>query len=205
MAESGYPSRFHRDAEQVSSIETRAASGSHDRGATFIEVLVSVVLLGTVGVAVLVATSAAIVGARTSDEVAKSQASIAEAADYLTDTDPENVAYRACDSLSPADLMDAYQADLDTRFSSGVVEIVEIRYWDRPSGTFSGTCGSGSGYRLQQIEIRSVINGAPRTVSIVKRPAAIPTADVVAAPAAPPYAAGSGQVVVSLTPGINGP
>lgn len=183
----------------------RTASSRCDSGATFVEVLVSVVLLGTAGIAVLAATAAGIVGARTSDEVAKSQALIAEAADYLTDTDPANVPYRPCDTLSTASLIQAYQDDLDARFSAETIDIVDIRFWDRPSESFTGTCGFTSGYRLQQIELRTVLNGAQRTVTVVKRPADVPTADIVAAPPAPPYAAGSGQAIVSLTPGINGP
>lgn len=164
----------------------------------------SIVLLGTVGVAVLVATSAALVGARTSDEKAKSQATIAEAADYMTDTDPENIPYVACNTGTTAALIQQYQNGLDARFGTGTVSVVDVRFWDRPTGSFRTVCGYGSGYRLQQVALQTAVSGVSRDLTVIKRPATIPTLDLVAAPPAPPYAAGSGQAVVSLTPGING-
>jgi len=178
-----------------------------DVGATFVEILVAIVLLGTSGVAVLVATTAALTGARTSDQIAKSQATVAEVADYVVDTDddPTKVEYRACDATSTADIIQAYQDDVDGRFGAGVAEIVAVRFWDAPSSTFTQTCGFASGYRLQEVEIRSVLNPSEQSVTVVKRPLEVPTADLAAAPPVPPYAAGSGQAVVSLTPGINGP
>ncbi len=180
-----------------------------DVGSTFIEILVSVVLLGTVSVAVLAALSATIVGARTGDEVAKSQASLAEAVDFLTDTDPQHVAYRSCASLTTAALIQAYQTDLDTRFGAGAIEVVGVRFWDRTagggSGGFASACRFNVGDRIQEISLASVVNNASRSATAVKRPVDVPTVDIVAAPPAPPYAGGSGQATVSLTPGINGP
>ena len=171
-----------------------------DRGASFIELLVSVVLLGTAGVAVLAATTAAITGARMSDEIAKSQAVIAEVADYLTDTDPENVSYRACNVF---DVRAEYQSAIDARFP-GAVEVVGVQYEDA-SGDFTTACAFGAGHRLQQVELRSLVNESERAVLIVKRPPPtdVPTLDTVPAPPAPPFAGGSGQATVSLTPGIN--
>ena len=186
-----------------------ARSRDRDVGATFIEILVSVVLLGTVSVAVLAALSATIVGARTGDEVAKSQASLAAAVDFLTDTDPQHVAYRSCSSLTPAALIQAYQTDLDTQFGGGAIEVVGVRYWDRTagggSGGFTDTCRFDLGDRIQEISLASVVNNASRSATAVKRPVDVPTVDIVPAPPAPPYAGGSGQATVSLTPGINGP
>lgn len=169
-----------------------------DQGSTFIELLVSVVLLGTAGVAVLAATTAAITGARMSDEIAKSQSVIAEVADYLTDTEPENVPYRACDAF---DVRQEYQTAIDARFA-GRVEVVGVQYQDA-SGGFTTACAFGAGHRLQQVELRSLVNESERSVLVVKRPIDVPTLDTVPAPPAPPFAGGSGQATVSLTPGIN--
>lgn len=172
--------------------------GDRDRGSTFIELLVSVVLLGTVGVAVLAATTAAIIGARTSDEIAKSQAVIAEVADHLSDTEPENVEYRDCSSF---DARQEYDLALDAQFP-GAVEVVEVQYQDA-SGNFTATCAFGAGHRLQQVELRSLVNDSERSMFVVKRPVDVPTQDTVPAPAPPAFAGGSGQATVSLTPGIN--
>ena len=180
-------------------VRDRAPDGlARDRGASFIELLVSVVLLGTAGIAVLTATTAAITGARMSDEIAKSQAVIAEVADHLTDTEPENVAYRACDAF---DVRLEYQTALDAAFP-GSVEVVAVQYQDA-SGGFSAACAYGAGHRLQQIELRSLVNDSERSILVVKRPIDVPTLDTVPAPPAPPFAGGSGQAVVSPTPGIN--
>ena len=169
-----------------------------DRGSSFIELLVSVVLLGTAGIAVLAATTAAITGARMSDEIAKSQAVIAEVADYLTDTDPENIAYRACDAF---DVRQEYQTAIDARFP-GDIEVAGVQFQDA-FGDFTTACAFGAGHRLQQIELRSLVNDSERSVLVVKRPVEVPTLDTVPAPPAPPFAGGSGQATVSLTPGIN--
>lgn len=175
-----------------------AVHRSRDEGATFVELLVSVVLLGTAGVAVLAATTAAITGARMSDEIAKSQSVIAEVADYLSDTEPENVPYSAC---TGPDVRAQYQAAIDGRFA-GRVEVVEVRYEDA-AGDFTTACTFGAGHRLQQVELRSLVNESERSVLVVKRPVDVPTLDTVPAPPAPPFAGGSGQATVSLTPGIN--
>lgn len=180
---------------------THVARPRRDNGSTFIEILVSVVLLGTAGIAVLTATTAAIVGARTNDEIAAAQAALAEAADYMTDTEPENVLYQSCGVPGVAA---AYQAALDGKFGVDAVEVVGVRYWDRTSGDFGTTCRDSLGDRLQQVELRTLVNESARSVQVVKRPVAVPTIDTVPAPPIPPYAGGAGQATVSLNPRING-
>lgn len=172
-----------------------------DEGSTLIEVLVSVVLLGIAGIAVLAATSAAVIGARTSDEIATSQGSLVEAADYITDTDPENVVYQSCDTPGVAA---AYQLALDAQFGTSTVEVVGVTFWDRTNEAFTATCRAPQGDRLQQVNLRSVVETNQRSVSVTKRPIDVPTLNTYPAPAVPPYAGGSGQAVVSITPGING-
>jgi hypothetical protein len=184
--------------------QERTPADIADRGATFIEILVSVVLLSTAGIAILAATTTAIIGARKSDEISKSQAVIAEAADYLTDTDPDPVAYRDCDSFA---VVPEYQGDLDTRFGAGVVDVVDVLFWDRNVGDFvSGTtnCRYSNGDRLQEVILRSAINESARTVAVIKRPIDVPTIDIGPADTPPAYAGGSGQATVDLNPGING-
>ncbi len=184
---------FH---QKPSSADTTA-----DRGATFIEILVSVVLLSTAGIAILAATTTAIIGARKSDEISKSQSVIAEAADYITDTDPSPVVYRDCDSFA---VVPEYQTDLDTRFGAGAVEVVDVLFWDQSAGDFGGICRYPSGDRLQEVILRSTVNESERTVAVIKRPIDVPTVGIEAADTPPAYAGGSGQATVDLNPGING-
>ena len=172
-----------------------------DRGATFIEILVSVVLLSSAGIAILAATSTAIIGARKSDEISKSQAVIAEAADFLTDTDPAPVLYRDCDSFA---VESEYQGDLDARFGAGAVEVADVLFWDETAGDFGSTCRYSSGDRLQEVILRSTVNESARTVAVIKRPIDVPTVDIEAAATPPAYAGGSGQATIDLNSGING-
>jgi type II secretory pathway pseudopilin PulG len=173
-----------------------------DRGATFIEMLISVVLLGTVAVAVLAAMSAAIVAARTNDKVATVQSRLAQAADAISDTQPEQVAYVDCADAPP---LPAYQAALDAQFApAGSIVVVSVEYWDGDAGSFGSTCRTGFGDRLQRVTLRATADDVVREVAVVKRPFAVPTVGVQPAPPVPPYTGGSGQATVSLTPGING-
>lgn len=177
---------------------TSAGRSRRDSGVTYVEILVSVILLGIGAVGVLVATTTAITASRANDEIAKLQAGIAEAADFLTDTEPQQVPFQSCDVPG---VRDAYQAALDTRFGAGAVEVVEVTFWNRTVDGFGTTCRDASdGDRLQKVTIRTVDDGVQRTVSVVKRPTSIPTLDLVAAPPVPPYVGGSGQATVSPTP-----
>ncbi len=173
-----------------------------DRGTTLIEVLVSIVLLGIAGVAVLTALRVSIIGATTHDEVAQNQAVLTEAADLMTDTEPERVVYTPCTGGTTA----AYQSAIDAQFPPAGTIAVSVRYWDRTgSGGFGTTCRFGAGDRLQEITLTSTVKDVTREVVVVKRPIAVPTQDTVPAPPVPPFTGGSGQATVSLTPGINGP
>jgi type II secretory pathway pseudopilin PulG len=174
-----------------------------DRGATFVEMLISVVLLGTVGVAVLAAMSAAIVAARTNDQLATVQSRLSQAVDAISDTEPEQITYADCADGPPAP---AYQAALDSEFTpAGSIQVVSVEYWNDVLQQFGSDCLTADGHRLQRVTLRSDIDGTVREVTVVKRPFAVPTVSVVPAPPVPPYTGGSGQATVALTPGINGP
>jgi type II secretory pathway pseudopilin PulG len=134
-----------------------------DCGTTYIELLVSIVLLGTVGVAVLTALGAAATGARTHREVADAQLVLAQAGDQLTQVLPQaDDSYVAC--AAPADyepVVDAVDAGLT---------VTSVQYWDRTVGSFTTTCRFASGDRLQLVS--ATVDGHPtRTIEVVKRPA----------------------------------
>jgi hypothetical protein len=171
----------------------RARPRQRDVGTTFIELLVAVVILGTAGIAVLAATAAAITGAKTSDDLSKAQQQLAEAADFLSDTEPEHVAYEPC-SGSPAT---SYQAALDTEFGPGAVEVVSVSSWADQNMVL---VGCDVRYRLQRVELRATVADAGRLVAVVKRPATDPTVDVEAPETPPDYVPGSGNAEVGLTP-----
>ena len=174
-----------------------------DHGATLVEMLISIVLLGTVGVAVLAAMSAAIVAARTNDELATVQSRLAQAVDAISDTEPEQIPYVDCADGPPGP---AYQAALDAEFAPpGSIQVLSVEFWNGATSQFASDCRTALGDRLQRVTLRAEVDGLAREVAVVKRPFAVPTVGVVPAPPVPPYTGGAGQATVSLTPGINGP
>lgn len=139
------------------------ASGRRDNGTTYIELLVSIVLLATVGVAVLTALGAAATGARTHGDVADVQLVLAQAGDQLTQVLPEAYDnYIGC--AIPAD----YEPIVES--IDAALTVTSVKYWDRTTGTFTPTCRYASGDRLQLITV--TVDGSPaRDVNVVKRPA----------------------------------
>lgn len=156
-------------------------------------------------IALLATLRVTIVGARTHDAVSQNQRLLAEAADVITDTEPEQVPYVNCNSNPGA----SYQAAIDSKFGPAGTITASVLYWDQNGGSGTGafgpTCHFATGHRLQQITLRTVVDGVARDVIVIKRPTDAPTASTIPAPPIPPYAGGSGQAVVSPSPGINGP
>lgn len=182
---------------------TPPVTARRDAGATFIELLVSIILLGTVGVAVLVAVAATIVGARTHDAVAENQLQLAEAADVMTDTDPEAVPYVECGAGPSA----AYQAVIDSLFPPAGSIGVSVAYWDANANAGDGAFGTNClfpNHRLQEVRLSTLVDGVTRSVTVIKRPPDVPTASTLPADTVPPYNGGAGSATVSPTPGING-
>lgn len=182
-----------------------------DFGASFLELLVAIVLLGTAGVAVLASMSAATVGARASDEVADVQSLLAEASVVVGDTYPELVPYVSCDAGT--DVVASYQTSVDTWLAGslrGEVTVAAVRFWngtDFGAGCFYGGSADGGtncGHRLQEVELRASVGDSTRTARIVKRPLAPPTACLGPIPPPPPGGYQPGELEVELTPGING-
>lgn len=133
-----------------------------DDGLSFIEVLVSVVLLGTVGIAVLVGMSTALRGTSAHDRLATVQANLSDAGDHITDvtfSGGADVNYVPC--AGPSD----YAAEV-TPWS---VSISSIRYWTG-SGWSDSAC---SGSEMQQITLQSSIEGTARELVVVKRKATV--------------------------------
>ena len=176
-----------------------------DLGASFLELLVAIVLLGTAGVAVLASMSAATVGARTSDEVADIQSLLSEASVLVGDTYPELVPFVACDSGTDVatSYRDVIQAEL-AEGGRGKIEVVAVRFWN--GSAFVSGCTTA--HRLQEVELRATLGDSSRAAKVVKRPLAPPPCEVLPCgpiPPAPPGAFEPGEVDVELTPGINGP
>ena len=126
---------------------------SHDRppdtGTTFIEVLVALVLLGTIVVATLAGLRASIIGSQVDENNARGHAWLQAAADAIYAT-----AYLACDANPVSTIETAYQSAADTATrpaewtpgSGANVDVTSIEFLSR-AGTvesWGSACASGA-------------------------------------------------------------
>jgi hypothetical protein len=175
-----------------------------DRGTGFIEILVSVVILGTAGIALLTALAASARSARVHREIADAQAWLATTGDAVSDVESD---YVDCDTEpDPAVIAATYEATIIAPVtaapSAPMIDIIAVEFWDSSSGSFGAACRyAPEGDRLQKITLQTTIDGDIRTLAVVKRPALEPTHGT--APPPPPVAGGA--VVPTPTPGLEGP
>ncbi|TDT15457.1 hypothetical protein BDK89_1028 [Ilumatobacter fluminis] len=157
----------------------------HDVGATFIEVLVSIVLLGTAGIAVLSALAASATGAAVQREVSTAQAALASAADAVIDVDAADDNYALCASPHSYDPLVAGSSP------DATVSVTRVEFWNSTTQTYQPSCVSGEADRLQRITLTATDGDHTASLAVVKRRAGSPTLNTV--PAAPN--AGDGGMV----------
>lgn len=180
-----------------------------DRGATFIELLVSIVLIGTAGVAVVTALAVAIQGADQHRDVADAQAWLASAGDALAEVPPlaaDN--YVPCDAAQSdqgrAAIVAAYQTVVDGLPIPHDVSVDDVQFWDSnftadpTDDVFQADCWFTNGDRLQRITLSSDVAGATRDLNVVKRPALDQTVNL----GTPPTTLGGGNYESEPTPGL---
>lgn len=119
-----------------------------DRGATFVELLVAIVLLGTVVVGTLAGLRAAVIASTIDEDQSRAYAWLQSAADAL-----ERVPYIVCTPTNNAAIVAAYQATVDgaarpsewTAPSGATLVVVSVTYLSRTGGVESwGTdCAAG--------------------------------------------------------------
>ena len=174
-----------------------ATPSVRDSGSTFIELLVSIVLLGTVGVAVLTALAASATGAKVHRELSDAQAWLATAGDAISETPNGTDNYVIC--AMPSD----YQALVPPE--AAAVNVIAVEYWDSalpvPQDEFGSVCQYATGDRLQRITLETTVDGVARTLAVLKRPALEPTQNT----QPPPGTVPGGAVVPTPTPGLEGP
>jgi len=171
---------------------SRQPENSPDVGATFVELLVSVVLLGIAGTAVLAAVAAAAQGASAHRDVAEVQSQLGVAADFMMSTDS---AYQSCadpayviatapdaagntndvvdSTAAVAGVLAHYQSVLAVAFpsSSGLV-VSDVEFWDSAVGLWAHECKAlDQGDRLQRIVLAVTdLDAATTSLAVVKRP-----------------------------------
>lgn len=187
----------------VADDDVAGVAAPRDIGASFIEMLVAVVILGTAGVAVLTALAAAATGASTHRDVARAQQWLASAGDAIADVNVDADQYVPC--AQPGD----YQPIVESIRSADApaITVTEVEYWtaaqafDPSHANCDGATGHyATGQRLQRVTLEATIDGVARSLTVVKRPALEPTVDI--GPAAPGGGSGTGSVTPDLTPGL---
>jgi hypothetical protein len=156
-----------------------------DGGNSFVEILISVALMGTIVVTLLYAMETTIRLSKISDDQAKVESVIGSAADRVA-----NFAYKPCPGFDGDDayLSIAQAAAPAVGWTGSTVTIDEVRFWDPENQSWSesngleATCNSAisltDSRTLQKVRIRvTAPGGSPsRTTDVVKanfRPDAI--------------------------------
>lgn len=171
----------------------QTADAHPDRGATFIEVLVSIVLLGTAGIAVLSALAASATGAAVQREVSTVQAALASAADAVIDVDAGDDSYVACASPS------SYGPLVAGSSPDATVSVARVEFWNPNTQTYQSSCVSSDADRLQRVTLTATDGDQTATLSVVKRRAGSPTTNTI--PAAP-NTGGGGMVTPTPHSGL---
>lgn len=117
-----------------------------DRGNTFVEVLVSIVLMGTIVVALLLAIQTTIRLSRISDDQAKVESVLGSAADRVA-----NFAYSPCPGSDGAEYLDIARAAAPAVGWTGeVVTIESVTFWHPATPTSSAQWLTSNGLDASQ-------------------------------------------------------
>jgi hypothetical protein len=141
---------------------TRGGERHHrDHGATFIELLIAVVLVGSAVVATLAAVNAVVVGTRVERDHARAQQWLQSASENV-----RAVVRRGCDTYTEAQIRAYYQdvvirgaADNPTGWADSQIEVVSpVKVWDGEDYldpyTAPESCYDNVGRFLQLVEIQ---------------------------------------------------
>lgn len=144
-----------------------------DSGATFVELLVSIVLLGTVVVGVLTAVRASVIGSKLERDHAKAHQWLQSASENVRATQRWG-----CDTYTEAQIRSHYQdilraaADNPSGWPDDRIEIVgPIKFWDGEDYYPPPECFDNAGTYLQliQVQVVSADGDIIESVQVVKR------------------------------------
>jgi hypothetical protein len=159
---------------EIAETKAQPAKSRRDRGMSFVEVLVAVVLLGTVVVSILTATRAIVIGSHLERDHAKAHQWLQSASENV-----QLVDRIGCDlPNTEASIRGSYQdtirlaSDNPTGWADDRIEIVApIRFWDGEDYLAPPSCFDDEGKFLQLIEIqvKSADGEIIERVQVVKR------------------------------------
>lgn len=142
-----------------------------DRGQTFVEILVSIVLLGTAVGGTLTALRTTIVSSKHDDAQAKASAWLREAEDVIYRTE-----YKPCTSFDVGQVTSAYDTAAQGTpppegWAGGSVGVNVVYFWSKSDGleVWSAVCGAGSTAQLVEIYVLSPDGAVGKTIQVIKR------------------------------------
>ena len=158
------------ERSDISGVRRQGRRTRRDRGTTFIELLVSVVILGTAGIAVLTAIAATVRATTVHDRVATAQAQLADAGDILTDVTYSGGDPHYVDCATPADYDFRLANDWPTQAASWPdVTVIDVQFWDGIDDWDPlASCTTPNG-AMQKITLQATIDGHTRQLTVVKR------------------------------------
>lgn len=182
----------------TTTVNTNPSSRPPDQGASLIEILVAVVLLGSAGVGVLASLAAAATGASVQRSMSSAQVWLATTGDAISDA---RGVYLDCAGNSTSEIIDAYQDVVDavSVVDAPHVVVADVKFWD--GSGFGTDCHYDAGNRLQQVELSTTVHERASSLTVVKRPDTQPIVDL--GPIPPGDAGGvDGAAAVEPTPGL---
>ncbi len=143
-----------------------------DRGTTFVEILVSIVLLGTAVGGTLTALRTTIVSSERDAGQAKAQSWMVAAADAVHRTP-----YMSCDTFDVGAVKNAYDLAVQSApppegwAVGGSVGVNIVYFWSKADGQeiWGTACGSPLSSQLVEIYVRSPTGDIVRTMQVIKR------------------------------------
>jgi type II secretory pathway pseudopilin PulG len=147
---------------------------SRDRGQTFVEILVAIVLLGTAVSGTLTALRTTIISSKVDEDQAKAQAWLQAAADAIQRTE-----YKPCPSYDVAQVKglydDAVQDVVDVPpppgWEAGSIGVTEVEFWSKSNGNeiWGAVCGTPMSAQRVEIYVLSPTGDLGKSLQVIKR------------------------------------
>jgi hypothetical protein len=146
----------------------------HDRGATFIELLVAIVLIGTAVLGILAALRATLIGSKIERDHSRAHEWLQSASEVLAN----DVPWTDCSTINTGDVLrdlyeDALRAEgsiVPEPWQVGQISVPSPVTFGQPNGTYNSTCHSAINRELITIRVVGPDNKIIETVDVVKVP-----------------------------------
>ena len=157
----------------IAPIAQRVEGSSDDRGVSLIEILIAVVIIGTIGVGVLTSLRVSIAASATEREHARAHQWLQSATEVLVN----QVAWDSCDTKTATQLQTAYESALQAETSikpyqwqQFQIQVSKPVEFADGAGAYGSVCYADEDRQRITIEVRSPSYNIIETVEVVKIP-----------------------------------